>query len=291
MSFPIRESELIVNPDGSVYHLNLKKENVAKTILLVGDPSRVSKISAYFDSIEFTTQKREFCTHTGSYKGKRISVVSTGIGPDNIDIVINELDSLFNIDFNSRKIRDDITSLEFIRVGTSGSLQENIPVDSIVLSSHGLGMDNMIHSYKDSNKIREFEIEKAFVEHTNWANTKGQPYIISCGEKLKSKLNSPEIFEGITGTAPGFYGPQGRILRLSLQDNTLNDKLHSFKFQQRRITNLEMETSAIYGLSKLLGHQSVSLNAIIANRANGTFSKDPKKAIEKVIEYTLEKIS
>lgn len=287
----IKESELILNPDGSIYHLNLRPEQVADTIILVGDPNRVPRVSAYFDMIEFSTQKREFCTHTGTYKGKRLTALSTGIGPDNIDIVINELDALFNIDLHTRKPKEQLTSLNIVRFGTSGSLQADIPVDSFVLSSHGLGMDNMLHAYKDAPNVREIAMEEAFMAHTQWNTDKGRPYIVGCGETLKQRLLTDKVFEGITGTAPGFYGPQGRMLRLPVQDSTLNDKLHSFNYKGYRMTNLEMETSAIYGLSKLLGHQAVSLNAIIANRAAGTFTKDTKKVVENLIVYGLEQLA
>ena len=287
----IKESELILNPDGSIYHLNLRPEQVADTIILVGDPNRVPRVSAYFDTIEFSTQKREFCTHTGTYKGKRLTALSTGIGPDNIDIVINELDALFNIDLQTRKPKEQLTSLNIVRFGTSGSLQADIPVDSFVLSSHGLGMDNMLHAYKDAPNVREIAMEEAFIAHTQWNTDKGRPYIVGCGETLKQRLLTDKVFEGITGTAPGFYGPQGRMLRLPVQDPTLNDKLHSFNYKGYRMTNLEMETSAIYGLSKLLGHQAVSLNAIIANRAAGTFTKDTKKVVENLIVYGLEQLA
>lgn len=287
----IKESELILNPDGSIYHINLRPEQVADTIILVGDPNRVPRVSAYFDTIEFKTQKREFCTHTGTYKGKRLTALSTGIGPDNIDIVINELDALFNIDLHTRKPKEQLTSLNIVRFGTSGSLQADIPVDSFVLSSHGLGMDNMLHAYKNAPKVREIAMEEAFMAHTQWNTDKGRPYIVGCGETLKQRLLTDKVFEGITGTAPGFYGPQGRMLRLPVQDPTLNDKLHSFNYKGYRMTNLEMETSAIYGLSKLLGHQAVSLNAIIANRAAGTFTKDTKKVVENLIVYGLEQLA
>lgn len=287
----IKESELILNPDGSIYHLNLRPEQVADTIILVGDPNRVPRVSAYFDTIEFSTQKREFCTHTGTYKGRRLTALSTGIGPDNIDIVINELDALFNIDLHTRKPKELLTSLNIVRFGTSGSLQADIPVDSFVLSSHGLGMDNMLHAYKDAPNVREIAMEEAFMAHTQWNTDKGRPYIVGCGETLKQRLLTDKVFEGITGTAPGFYGPQGRMLRLPVQDPTLNDKLHSFNYKGYRMTNLEMETSAIYGLSKLLGHQAVSLNAIIANRAAGTFTKDTKKVVENLIVYGLEQLA
>jgi uridine phosphorylase len=287
---PIKESELILNPDGSVYHLNLKPEQVANTIIFVGDQNRVSKISKHFDSIEFETQKREFKTHTGYYKNKRISVISTGIGPDNIDIVLNELDALVNIDFKTRQIKDKLTSLNIIRVGTSGALQDDIPVDSLVLSTHGLDLNGMLHSYKIED-IRTPDIENAFVKHTNWHSEKASPLVIKGSETLQKKLDSNAIHKGLTATAGGFYGPQGRVLRLAIQDAHLNSKMDNFNFNGTKITNLEMETSAIYGLSKLLGHHAISLNAIIANRVLGTFSKNPAEVVEKLIVYTLNKLT
>jgi uridine phosphorylase len=286
----IQSSELILNPDGSVYHLNLKPENIAHDIIFVGDQNRVEKITQFFDSIEFSTQKREFKTQTGTYKGKRLSVISTGIGPDNIDIVMNELDALVNIDFETRQPKEKLTSLYIIRIGTSGSLHEDIPVDSIVMSKFGLGLDNMLRSYV-IDCITHPEIEEAFVQHTNWDLKKGKPYVISCSEKLEKLIESDHIFKGFTATAPGFYGPQGRILRLAIQDPELNHHMDTFKFGANRITNLEMETAAIYGLSALLGHEALSLNAIIANRATGAFSEDPYKAVDALIAYTLDKLA
>ena len=285
----IKESELILNPDGSVYHLNLKPENVAETIILVGDQDRVEKVSKHFDTIEFSTQKREFKTHTGVYKGKRISVISTGIGPDNIDIVINELDALFNIDLATRQPKNKLTSLTFVRIGTSGSLQSDIPVDAFVLSTHGLDMSGMLHFYQ-INSVSNPIIEDAFIKHTNWHANKARPIIIKNSETLQKRLESNAVFKGLTATAGGFYGPQGRVLRLPVQDETLNHNMDTFIFEGVRITNLEMETSAIYGLSKLLGHHAVSLNAIIANRANGTFSKNASVAVANLIVYTLDKL-
>ena len=286
----IQSSELILNPDGSVYHLNLKPENLAHDIIFVGDQNRVEKITQFFDSIEFKTQKREFKTHTGIYKGKRLSVISTRIGPDNIDIVMNELDALVNINFETRQPKEKLISLNIIRVGTSGSLQADIPVDSMVMSKFGLGLDNMLRSYLIDD-ITHTEIENAFINQTNWDMKKGKPYVISCSEKLEKLIESEEIFKGFTATAGGFYGPQGRVLRLAIQDPELNHKMDNFKFQEHRITNFEMETAAIYGLSALLGHQALSLNAIIANRANGTFSEDPYKAVDALIAYTLDKLA
>ena len=286
----IQSSELILNPDGSVYHLNLRPEHIAHDIIFVGDQNRVEKITQFFDSIEFSTQKREFKTQTGIYKGKRISVISTGIGPDNIDIVLNELDALVNIDLQTRKPKETLTSLNIIRIGTSGSLQEDIPVDSFVMSKFGLGLDNMLRSYL-IEEVSNAAIEDAFVAHTGWDIRKGKPYAIACSEKLEKQIESDRMFKGITATAGGFYGPQGRVLRLNIQDEKLNNKMDNFTFNESKITNLEMETAAIYGLSALLGHNALSLNAIIANRASGTFSSDPYKAVDELITYTLDKLA
>ena len=286
---PIKESELILNPDGSVYHLNLKPEHIANTIFFVGDQDRVSKISKHFDTIEFETQKREFKTHTGTYKGKRLSVISTGIGPDNIDIVLNELDALVNIDLQTRQPKESLTSLNIIRIGTSGSLQADIPVDSFLLSTYGLDLNGMLHFYQ-IDAISNPQLENAFISHTNWDKNKARPILINNSNALEKILESPKVFKGVTATAGGFYGPQGRVLRLPLHDASLNSKLDSFNHKDFRITNFEMETSVIYGLSKLLGHEAISLNAIIANRANGTFSKNPGKVVADLIEYTLEKL-
>ena len=286
----IKSSELILNPDGTVYHLNLLPEHIAHDIIFVGDQNRVEKITQFFDSIEYSTQKREFKTQTGLFKGKRITVMSTGIGPDNIDIVMNELDALVNIDLKTRTPKENLTSLNIIRIGTSGSLQADIPVDSFVMARFGLGLDNMLRSYLIDD-IANAEMEDDFIKHTNWDLRKGRPYIIAGSEKLEKRLESDKIFKGITGTAGGFYGPQGRVLRLNIQDNELNSKMDNFSFEGNRITNLEMETGAIYGLGKLLGHQCLSLNAIIANRASGTFSEDPYKAVDKLIAYALDKLA
>ena len=285
----IKNSELILNPNGSLYHINLKPENIANDIIFVGDQDRVEKITNRFDSIEFTTQKREFKTQTGIYKGKRISVISTGIGPDNIDIVINELDALVNIDLVTKKPKEKLTSLNIVRIGTSGSLQKDIPVDSFVMSEYAIGLDNMLRSYL-IDEVSEQDIEAAFIEQTNWDLRKGRPYVIKGSEKLATKIFSNKMQKGFTGTAGGFYGPQGRVLRLDIQDADLNTKMDNFNFNGTRMTNLEMETAAIYGLGKLLGHECLSLNAIIANRATGDFSKNPYQVVEDLIDYTLEKL-
>lgn len=285
----IKDSELILNPDGSVYHLNLKPKDISDTIIFVGDQDRVEKITKHFDSIEFSTQKREFKTQTGYYHDRRITVLSTGIGPDNIDIVLNELDALVNIDLKTRKPKTELTSLNIIRIGTSGSLQKDIPVDAFLVSTHGLDVNGMLHFYQIDG-ICNPEIEDAFIKHTNWDKNKARPIIINNSTYLEKYFESDEIFKGMTGTAGGFYGPQGRVLRLPLHDAGLNSKLDNFSYKDYRITNFEMETSVIYGLSKLLGHEALSLNAIIANRATGDFSEDPKKTVDKLIEYALERI-
>lgn len=285
----IKNSELILNPDGSVYHLNLKPEDISNTIIFVGDQDRVEKITKHFDSVEFSTQKREFKTQTGYYKKKRISVISTGIGPDNIDIVLNELDALVNIDLKTRKPKQNLTSLNIIRIGTSGSLQKDVPVDSFLISTHGLDINGMLHFYQIEG-ISNPEIEDAFIKHTNWDKNKSRPIVINNSLFLQQFFDSKSIYKGMTGTAGGFYGPQGRVLRLPLKDSNLNTKLDNFSYKDYRITNFEMETSVIYGLSKLLGHEALSLNAIIANRSNGTFSKNPKEIVDKLIDYALERI-
>jgi|TARA_Y100000385_G_scaffold126753_1_gene131857 uridine phosphorylase len=285
----IKKSELILNSDGSIYHLHLKPSDISDTLIFVGDQERVSAVTKHFDSIDFETQSREFKTQTGTYKGKRLSVISTGIGSDNIDIVINELDALVNIDFQSREIKKNKTSLSIIRIGTSGALQSDIDIDRFVLSRYAMDINGMLQSYKVDN-IKHEAIEKAFVKHSNWSPKKPYPVVVEGSKKLESLLESDQTIKGMTATCGGFYGPQGRVLRLELQDDSLNQKLDSFYYNGLKVTNFEMETSAIYGLSKLLGHQACSMNAILANRALGTFSKNPQETINKLIIYTLNKL-
>ena len=286
----IGSSELILNPDGSVYHINLKPEHVAPNVIFVGDPARVDRIGRHFDHTEFSTQKREFRSLVGSYRGERFTVISTGIGPDNIDIVLNELDALVNIDLEERQVKEKLQGLNIVRIGTSGSLQEEIPVDSMVLGRYGLGFDGLLHFY-EADHIFEKEIEQAFIDHTKYPDSRSRPYVVKNDAKLEARLLSKETFSGITATAGGFYGPQGRVLRLPLQDSGMNQRIESFRYRDLWISNLEMETSAIYGLSRLLGHRAVSMNAIIANRVNLTFSKDPYAAVDGLIEYTLHKLT
>lgn len=282
-------SELILNQDGSIYHLNLLPEHIADTIILVGDQNRVDKITRYFDEVEVKVQKREFHTQTGTYKGKRISVISTGIGTDNIDIVLNELDALVNIDFKTREIKEEHTQLDIIRIGTSGSIQEDIPVDSIVISHLAVGFDSLLHFYQ-SDHVQLQEFNEAIEEHLDIYPRNSKPYVVPADKHLVEKFSSPEVYEGFTGSNVGFYAPQGRVLRLPLRDDNMKERLAAFSFQGKKITNLEMETSAIFGLGKLLGHRALSINAIIANRATGNFTKDGAKAIDNTITYTLEKL-
>lgn len=283
----IAESELIINARGAVYHLDLRPEELAPTVVTVGDPDRVKEISKYFDAIEVKQQHREFVTHTGRIGKKRITVLSSGIGPDNIDIVINELDALANIDFETREIRKELRSLNIIRVGTSGSLQADIPVDSFVASTHGLGVDNLLNFYRHEHNDQEKELLQSFITHTQIHGQIGQPYITSGAASLLKHFVK-DFSQGITVTCPGFYGPQGRILRLGIRNPDLINRLTDFRFGQHRITNFEMETSAIYGLGKLLGHHCLAVNAIVANRVRKEFSKDGKAAVENLIKRFVE---
>lgn len=286
----IAESELIINDRGAIYHLDVRPEELANIIITVGDPNRVKEVSKYFDEIEFTLQHREFVTHTGRLGKKRVSVVGTGIGPDNIDIVFNELDALVNIDFDTRTIKNDRTSLNIIRFGTSGSLQREIPVDSLVASSHGLGLDNLLHFYRSDNNEEEKQILQSFNTHTQLTSSNISPYIYMGSPSLLKHFTNG-YHSGITVTCPGFYGPQGRVLRLGLMYPQLIDMLTTFSFGNHRISNFEMETSAIYGLGKTLGHHCTSLNAIVANRIAKEFSKDSGKVIEHLIKNSLNIIA
>lgn len=282
----IAESELIINSRGAAYHLNLRPEELASTIITVGDPDRVEEVSRHFDSVELKSRHREFVTHTGYLGKKRISVVSTGIGTDNIDIVLNELDALVNIDFESRIIKPNLTHLTIIRVGTSGALQADIPVDSFVANTHGLGVDNLLNFYRQQNNDEELHLLRAFVSHTQIGNHFASPYIASAGPSVQKHFVEG-FHQGITVTCPGFYGPQGRVLRLGLTNPDLIDQLTQFRYGNHRITNFEMETSGIYGLGKLLGHHCLSLSAIVVNRVEKTFSKDGGAAVENLITKTL----
>lgn len=284
----IADSELIITKRGAIYHLDLRPEELATTVVLVGDPDRVKKVSKHFDTIEHQLQHREFITHTGTIGGKRISVLSTGIGPDNIDIALNELDALVNIDFETREVKASLTSLNIVRFGTSGSLQADIPVDSFVASSHGLGLDNLLNYYAYTKTAEENALTDDFVAQTGLNTAITIPYVSKGSETLLNKFPDAEYSKGITVTCPGFYGPQGRILRLPLAAPGLINKLTDFRHGNHRITNFEMETSAIFGLGKLMGHHCMSINTIVANRVVQEFSKDGDAAVEKMIKRSLE---
>lgn len=286
----IAESELILNGRGAIYHLNVRPEEIANTIIVVGDPERVVKVSAHFDKVEYKLQHREFITHTGFIGNQQLSVVSTGIGPDNIDITLNELDALVNIDFETRMIKKELTKLNIIRFGTSGSLQADIPVDSFVASTHGLGLDNLLNFYNYEKTPADKELTEAFISQTNLDTAITYPYVFSGSETLLQKFGTG-FHRGITVTCPGFFGPQGRVLRLGLSSPDLVDQLTNFHFNTHRITNFEMETSAIFGLGKLMGHECMSVNAIIANRVIKKFSNDSHAAVEKLIVKALEALT
>ena len=286
----IEASELILNADGSVFHLKLLPHQIADDIILVGDPQRVSMISDKFDNIEVKIENREFITHTGYFNNRRITALSTGIGTDNIDIVLNELDALANIDLNNRTVKENHKSLNLIRIGTTGSLQKHLPVDSFVLSEYGLGFDGLMHYYDYQHDIEEKIILDSFLEHCHWQGKYAEPYLVKASALLSEKLGK-NITRGITATAGGFYGPQGRMLRLKLALPSLNDQLGSFEFQKLQITNFEMETSALFGLSKMLGHNACTICTIIANRIAKQYSKDYKVSVDNLINLVLERLT
>lgn len=286
----IAPSELIINSDGSVFHLHIKPEELADTVLLVGDPGRVDLVASYFSEIEFRRQSREFVTVTGQYKGKRITVLSTGIGTDNIDIVVNELDALANIDFTTREIKPELKQLTLIRIGTSGAIQSDIPLGSFVLSHYSVGCDGLLNWYASREKINDSEMESAFMAHMDWPDTLPHPYFASAHKDI-IKLLEKESVKGVTISAPGFYGPQGRVLRIGLVIPDLLDKLESFSKSGYRITNFEMEGSALAGLSAHLGHKAATICCIIANRHLKESEPDYKPYIKRLVELVLEKIS
>ena len=285
----IAESELVLNSDGSVYHLRLHPEHISDTVILVGDQGRVGKISKHFDSIEFSGQNREFLTHTGQLGSKRITVLSTGIGTDNIDIVVNELDALVNIDLKERRVKKNRTKLNVVRLGTSGSLQADIAVDSFLLSSHGIGFDGVLNYYEKGSEVEDTELTDAFMRQTGWLSTFPRPYVVKGSETLFELLKNGTQ-QGMTATASGFYGPQGRQLRLKPTIPDLNERLSRFSHNGLRITNFEMETSALFGLGKALGHDCATVCAIIANRAKKEYSKNHDLTVEQLISFLLDRL-
>jgi uridine phosphorylase len=284
----ISDSDLIINPDGSIYHLNLLPEDIADTVITVGDPDRVSEVSKHFDRIELKKGKREFISHTGYVGSRRISVLSTGIGTDNIDIVFNELDALVNIDFGTRMINPTLKSLNIIRIGTSGAVQQDIPIGSIMVSEYGVGLDSLMQYYHSHNSVDELKILDALM--TQFYQLKGiSPYISSADSDLIETIGKG-LERGMTVTAPGFYAPQGRQVRAKASFPNLINEIRSFKHDKHRITNLEMETAGIYAMSKALGHKALSVNAILANRLNFKFSSNPAKVIDQAIELVLSRL-
>ncbi len=283
----IKDTELILTAENKVYHLNLSAKEIADTIIIVGDRGRVKQVSKHFDKIDFEVENREFLTHTGTCNGKRLSVVATGIGTDNIDIVLNELDAAVNIDLETRTIKAKKKSLNIIRLGTSGALRKDVEVDSFLMATHGLGFDGLAHFYQSENIIDE-KMSSAFATHSNWQKQSASPYIVKASEKLLKKFDG--FARGITATASGFYAPQGRQLRIAPTIEDLHQKMSTFSYEGNRITNFEMETSALYFLANALGHHALTICAIIGNRISKAQSKDYKKTVDKMIVTVLDKL-
>jgi len=286
----VKNADLILNSDGSVFHLRLKPGQIAKNIILVGDPGRVAQISSCFSSVRLQIENREFITHTGIFKDKELTVISTGIGTDNIDIVLNELDALFNIDLNLRLPKKFITPLNLIRIGTSGALQAEIEVGSFLLSEKAIGFDGLLNYYAGVEKLREKAFEEAIVKNILKNKRLASPYVVKASEKLLNTFSGPQTINGVTASALGFYAPQGRSLRLNPFQEDLNNSIMQFEFKGQKITNFEMESSAIYGLSRLLGHNAVTICAIIANRVTQEYLSDYTPIMNKLVEYVLNKL-
>ena len=286
----IEPSELIINPNGSIFHLHMKPGQLAENIILVGDPGRVKMIAGFFNEIESETENREFVSATGWYKAKRITVLSTGIGTDNIDIVVNELDALVNIDLETRQVRKELKSLNIIRIGTSGGLQNDIPVNAFLASAKAIGFDGLLNFYENRNQVADLSFEKSFKEYVQWNTLLPSPYVVEADRDLFAKIIDGEFTPGVTISAPGFYGPQGRELRLKIIDPLINDKIEAFRYLDQRITNYEMECSAIYGLSKLLGHKALTVCIIIANRVSKKANENYKPVMIKLVQKVLDRI-
>ncbi len=284
-------SELILDPEGYIYHLHIKPGDIADRIILVGDPGRVPLVSSFFDTIEVKKQNREFVTHTGFLRKKRVSVLSTGIGTDNIDIVMNELDALVNIDFENRTLKKERKSLTLVRIGTSGSLQKEIPLNSFLLSRKVIGFDGMLHFYAGLDRYNDVSFANSFMKGVEWPEFWNTPYVINARKDLVDLMSGEKVVEGITISAPGFYGPQGRTLRIPLADKDMNHKIESFSYHREKITNYEMESSALYGLSEMLGHKAITLCAIIANRVTKEANDHYEPLIKSLIEYVLNKLT
>lgn len=288
----IASSELLINPDGSIFHLHLLPEDLADDVILVGDPARVETIASHFEQVELKKSNREFYTITGTYRGHRLTVLSTGIGPDNIDIVINELDALANIDLKTREPKPVSRRLDIVRIGTSGSVQPDIPVDSFVISEKSIGCDGVLRFYAGNEAICDHSFEEAFTVHCRWTPLAARPYVVDAAPELVDRLHDARhTIKGVTLTAVGFYGPQGRILRLSLAMPGINDRITDFRYDTYKVTNYEMESAPITGLCNLLGHHSTTICLIIANRITGEGSADYHGNMNRLIRYTLDKLA
>lgn len=288
----IKSSELLTNPDGSIFHLHLLPEDLADDVILVGDPGRVETIASHFDHIELKKSNREFYTITGTYRNHRLTVVSTGIGPDNIDIVVNELDALANIDLKTKEIKPSGRTLNMVRIGTSGSVQSDIPVDSFVISEKSIGCDGVLRFYAGNDGVCDRRFEDAFISHCQWTPAAARPYVVNAAPELVARLHDPgHTIKGVTLTAVGFYGPQGRVLRLPLAMPGINDRITDFRYEGYKVTNYEMESAAITGLCNLLGHHAATICLIIANRMNGDASADYHGNMAKLIRYTLDRLT
>lgn len=285
----IPESELIINPDGSAFHLHIKPEQLADKIVMMGDPDRVSLAASFFESIECDVRNREFHTITGTYKGKRITAISHGIGTDNIDIVVTELDALANVDFDTRSVKEEFKQLTMVRVGTSGGMQPHCPIGSYVVSEKSIGFDGLLHYYANSAKARDEVFEEAFQKHVNWSPFHCLPYVVNADEELVERIGF-DMIKGVTISAIGFYGPQGRYVRLPLADPELNSKIESFRHEDYSITNYEMESSALAGLSRMMGHKAMTVCTIIANRVALDSTAEYKGSIEDLLKTVLERI-
>ena len=283
-------SELIINPDGSIFHLHLKPSQVAHKVILMGDPSRVDLVASHFDQQECEVQSREFHTITGTYRGKRITALSTGIGCDNIDIVLTELDALVNIDFETRTVKPQLTSLEIVRVGTCGGLQPETPLGTFIASQKSIGFDGLLNFYKGRNEVCDLELERQFTAHMHWNPQLCAPYVIDATPQLLSRIAADDMVRGITISCGGFFGPQGREVRIPLADPDQNAKVESFSYQGLKITNYEMESSAVAGMSRLLGHKAMTCCMVIANRRAGTANAGYKASIDDLIQLVIDRI-
>ena len=289
---PIAPSELIINPDGSVFHLHVRPEQLADKVILVGDPGRVPLVASHFTDIECDISSREFRTVTGRFRGQRITVVSTGIGCDNIDIVLNELDALANIDFSTRLVRPELRQLEIVRIGTCGGLQPSVPAGTFIASAISVGFDGLLNFYARRNEVCDLDFERAFLDHMQWVGSQciSHPYVVHADEELLERMAGTDMVRGVTVACGGFFGPQGRRLRLPLADPEANHKIEAFRYGPWQITNFEMESSAVAGLSKLLGHKALTCCMVIANRVAGSANPNYKNSIDSLIRTVLERL-